>query len=65
MQDDAIRRQGEHGAPQVTVDALYWALREGGLVAADRPENRERMSRLSKAQREELRNRLKKWCTGK
>jgi hypothetical protein len=57
--DDAIRRRDEHGAPQVTVEALFWAFREGGLAAFDQPANCERLSRLSPEQLVELRRRIK------
>lgn len=61
LHEDAIRRRDEHGAPQVTVEALVIVFREGGLVAFEKPENQERLSRLSPPQRDELRRRIKKF----
>jgi len=49
-----------NGAEQVVIDALFWAYREGGIGALDRPENQERWSRLSLAQRDEQRLRIRK-----
>src|SRR5262249_2639993 len=54
------RRRDEHGAPQVTVEALVVVFREGGLAGFERPENQKRLSRFSSAQRDELRRRIKK-----
>jgi hypothetical protein len=64
IQDEAIRRRDEHGAPRVTLDALMAAFRVGGLRALDEPANQERIARLSEAQRDELRERMKRWANG-
>ena len=56
---EAIERRS--AAPQVTIEALMTAFRAGGLKALDQPENQERLSRLSSAQLDELRARIKKW----
>jgi hypothetical protein len=58
--DEAMKRHAVRGAPQVTVDALYWAAREYGPSAFDRPENMERLARLSDRQLDELHARLKR-----
>jgi hypothetical protein len=57
------RRQAEHGAPDVTLEALMWAFRESGgnLSVLKTAPNKERLSRLSARQCAELRNRMKKW----
>jgi hypothetical protein len=58
--DEAMKRRAARGAPQVTVNALYWAAREHGPAAFDRAENLERLSRLSNRQLDELHARLKR-----
>jgi hypothetical protein len=57
------RQQNRRGAPRVTVEAVMCAFRESGCNAAvlERPENRERLSRMSQQQRNELRERMKAW----
>jgi hypothetical protein len=62
IQDATLNRRSE--APAVILDALMWAFREGGLKALDQPVNKERISRLSHAQRDELRDRMKRWANG-
>ena len=58
--DEAMKRHDEHGAPQVTLEALVVVFRERGLAAFDQPENRERLDRLSVRQLDELHRRIKK-----
>jgi hypothetical protein len=44
-------------------DALMMAFRTGGLRSLNEPANQERISRLSEAQRDELRERMKRWAS--
>jgi hypothetical protein len=56
----AERRQQRYGAPPVTLEALIIEFGEGGLAAFEKPANRERLTRLSSAQLDELMRRLEK-----
>jgi hypothetical protein len=58
---EAMRRSTH--APQVTLEALMIEFQRCGLAAFDAPVNKERLSRLSAGQRDELRGRMKKSVT--
>ena len=51
-------------APQATLEALIYSVRENGLGALDTPRNRERWKELSPRQRDEIRARLKRIAHG-
>jgi hypothetical protein len=55
--------KAEKQAPQVTLQALVIAVRQGGLAALDKSINKQRFSELSPQQKKELRMRLKQMVT--
>jgi hypothetical protein len=46
--------------PQTTIEALVWAVREGGIKALRDPDNQERLSRCDAAAKQQIRERIKK-----
>jgi hypothetical protein len=55
---DRTRRRD--GAPQATVEALMWSLRERGTKALEEPDTKRRLSELSDQQVIEVGNRLQR-----
>src|SRR6266567_5526838 len=47
-------------APQVTLEAIVWAVRERGLSALDKPTNQDRLQTLSLEQRGEVQARIER-----
>jgi hypothetical protein len=62
---DELNRPSRWPAPQVTIEAIIWCVRERGIAALKEPANVERLKRCDENARRQINRRIEKLISGK